>query len=884
MATLMLIDGNSLTYRAFHALPPDLATASGQVTNAVFGFTSMLINLVRDHQPDGIVVAFDRPEPTFRHERVDTYKANRTKAPDTLREQMGLVRQVLDVLRLPVTDLLGFEADDVIATLASTARDNGTDVLIVTGDRDSYQLVEDPHIKVVYNKRGVSDYALYDEAGILERTGVKPTDYVAYASLRGDPSDNLPGVAGVGEKTAAKLINKYGGIDGIYEHIDEQTPKLKENLAANEDQVRLNLEIMDLVRDAPVDIDLDAVMIRDPYDVDDVRQLFDFLEFRTLFDRLPTAFSVSGNGDIAGESDDSALQPVLSTRPVEDSISSLVSGAAEVAIAAGFDAGELSGIALVPTGDPTAEVTWVPIDDLEQLVPVLAADGVGIVAHHAKPLLRALLDRGQRVEGLRLDTALAAYLLDPAGTSYPLAELLPRFTEWRLPDGVAPPSGQLDFGESSISPSLVAAGEALAVAQLAPVLAAALEEDGVTALNQDIEVPLVGVLARMEHLGVGVDREGLERLNAEMTAEAEALALQIQEDAGEGFNVNSTKKLQEILFDKLGLTKGKKIKTGFSTDQATLEKLVGEHPIAEHLIRYREVEKLRSTYGESLLNEVADDGRIHATFNQTVARTGRLSSENPNLHNIPVRSEMGRVFRTAFVPAEGYEFLVADYNQIELRCIAHLAEDPGLIEAFTAGTDVHRAVAARVFGIEPDEVDYEQRSRAKMVSYGLAYGMEAYGLAQRLGIAVKEAAVILDAYFEGFPSVRAYMDATVTEARNRGYTETLFGRRRAIPELRSDNPRVRQAGERQAMNAGIQGLAADIFKVALVKLDQRLRAEEMRSRVVLQVHDEVILEVPPEEHAKAEAVVLDVMHGAFDLAVPLEVNLSFGATWADAKD
>ncbi len=877
----MLIDGNSLTYRAFHALPPDLATASGQVTNAVFGFTSMLINLVRDHQPDGIVVAFDRPEPTFRHDRVDTYKANRAKAPDTLREQMGLVRQVLEVLRLPVTDLLGFEADDIIATLATRARDEGTNVLIVTGDRDSYQLVEDPCIKVVYNKRGVSDYALYDEAGIVERTGVHPTSYVSYAALRGDPSDNLPGVAGVGEKTAAKLINKYGGIDGIYEHIDEQTPKLRENLAANEAQVRLNLEVMDLVRDAPVEIDLDAVMVREPYEIDEVRQLFDFLEFRTLFERLPSAFGEAGIG--AG-SDESALQPVLTEEQPEVVASRLAASTVAIAVAPGFDGTEISGLALVPSGDPTAAVAWVPIDEIDAIGGLLGPDGPGIVAHHAKPWLRLLLDRGHRVEGLRLDTALAAYLLDPAGSSYPLVDLVPRFTDWRLPDGVAPPTGQLDFGEASISPSMVAAGEALAVAQLAPVLADALEADGLTSLNDEIEVPLIGVLARMEHLGVGVDRAALQALNEEMTAEADALGIQIQEDAGEEFNVNSTKKLQEILFDKLGLTKGKKIKTGFSTDQATLEKLVGEHPIAEHLLRYREVEKLRSTYGESLLHSVADDGRIHATFNQTVARTGRLSSENPNLHNIPVRSEMGRVFRTAFVPAEGFEFLVADYNQIELRCIAHLANDPGLIEAFTAGTDVHRAVAARVFGIEPDAVDYEQRSRAKMVSYGLAYGMEAYGLAQRLGIAVKEAAVILDAYFEGFPSVRAYMDATVTEARNRGYTETLFGRRRAIPELRSDNPRVRQAGERQAMNAGIQGLAADIFKVALVKLDQRLRAEKMDSRVVLQVHDEVILEVPPSEHEQAKQVVLEVMHQAFDLAVPLEVNLSFGSTWADAKD
>ena len=388
----------------------------------------------------------------------------------------------------------------------------------------------------------------------------------------------------------------------------------------------------------------------------------------------------------------------------------------------------------------------------------------------------------------------------------------------------------------------------------------------------------------MDTLSLTINRAELQALNDEMTAEADTLAAQIQTDAGEEFNVNSTKKLREILFETLELTPQKKTKTGYSTDQATLEKLVGEHPIIEHLLRYREVEKLRSTYGQSLLASVGSDDRIHATFNQTVARTGRLSSENPNLHNIPVRTELGRSFRKAFVPGDGLQFLVADYNQIELRCIAHLAEDPGLIEAFTTGADVHRATAARVFGVEADEVDFEQRSKAKMVSYGLAYGMEAYGLGQRLGIPTREAQVILDAYFDGFPAVRDYMDATVTEARNRGYTETLFGRRRAIPELRSDNPRIRQAGERQAMNAGIQGLAADIFKVALVRLDQRLIDDSRRSRLVLQVHDEVILEVPDDEIGEVEATVLEEMQGAYELLVPLEVNLAVGDTWADAKD
>lgn len=896
MPTLMLVDGNSLTYRAFHALPPDLATASGQVTNAVFGFTSMLINLVRDHQPDGIAVTFDLPQPTFRHERTDTYKANREKAPDILREQMGIVRQVVETLNLPLIDLPGYEADDIIATLATKAAAKSIDVLIVTGDRDSYQLVEDPHIKVVYNKRGVSDYALYDEAGILERTGVKPSDYVEYAALRGDNSDNLPGIPGVGEKTAAKLVNKYGGIDGIYAHVDEQTPKLKQNLTENEHQARLNVELMVLVRDAPVGVEVDDLMDPEPYDVGETKKLFDFLEFRTLYERLEATFAIGSRYEGAGSAGvDSGDRSELSANVVDMDHarwSALLEAGRPVALAPGFDGDVLTGIAIVVDAD-AGDVGWAPFPDLPAPVAAMLAANVdmtveagarGFWTHDAKPLLRALISGATVGQSLMADTSLAAYLLDPGGRTYPLDELLVERTGFRMPTDDGPPAGQLDFGENAVSPAERAAIEALAIAHVAPSLIQQIVDEEVIDLFVNVEVPLVRVLARMEHAGVGIDREELETLNRDMTAEADMLSKQIQEDAGREFNVNSTKVLREVLFEDLELTPGKKTKTGYSTNQATLEKLSGEHPIIDHLLRYREVEKLRSTYGSALLAEADADDRIRATFNQTVARTGRLSSENPNLHNIPVRTEMGRSFRKAFVPRAGTEFLVADYNQIELRCIAHLAEDPGLIEAFTSGTDVHRAVAGRVFDVEPEDVSFEQRSKAKMVSYGLAYGMEAYGLGQRLGIKTSEAAMILESYFDGFPAVRAYMDATVTEARNKGYTETLFGRRRMIPELRSDRTNIRLAGERQAMNAGIQGLAADIFKVALVRLDLALDEAALDSRVVLQVHDEVILEVPPEEKEQATSVVVESLSNAFDLAVPLEINMSFGQTWADAKD
>ena len=504
--------------------------------------------------------------------------------------------------------------------------------------------------------------------------------------------------------------------------------------------------------------------------------------------------------------------------------------------------------------------------------------------HDAKVLLKALWEADLDIGGLRLDTILAAYLLDPAETNYRLTDLLQRYARLELPEDAGAPEGQLDLGgDESVPTALLAARAALATHVLAPKLLDALDAQGLRGLNDDIEVPLVRVLAKMEVVGVGVDVEVLTKLRDRLTAEADELRQAITDDAGHPFNVNSTKQMREVLFDELGLTPQKKTKTGYSTDAQTLEKMRGEHPIIEHILRYREVEKLRSTYGESLLHDVADDGRIHASFNQTVARTGRLSSENPNLHNIPVRSEMGKEFRQAFVPGDGYTLLVADYNQIELRCIAHLAEDPGLIEAFESGTDIHTETAARVFGVGLDEVASDQRAKAKMVSYGLAYGMEAYGLGQRLNIPTKEAAVILDAYFAAFPNVHAYMDRVVEEAREKGYTETLFGRRRQIPELSSSNVRIRQAGERQAMNAGIQGLAADIFKVALVQLDRALDEQGLATRVILQVHDEIICEVPADEVEVAGELVDKTMHDACELRVPLDVNLAFGDSWASAK-
>lgn len=881
--TLLVLDGHSLTYRAFFALPPEsMVTASGQVTNAVFGFASMLVNLLKDRRPDGIVVAFDRSEPTFRHEMEPKYKAQRESSPEILRQQIGIVKELLATLGIVVREVAGFEADDIIATVADRAVDSGFDVVIVTGDRDSYQLVRDPHVKVLYNKRGVSDYALYDEAGILDKTGVTPRQYPAYAALRGDPSDNLPGVPGVGEKTAAKLINQYGGLEGIFAHAAEQTPKLRASLEENEALALHNESLMTLRHDAPVDFDPDEVAITPNFD--DMQRLFDFLEFRAMGPRMREALS------LAGVSVDGPAREVASAIDVEiEIIGSAVEFEARVAdvdtvdVIAGWsgEAGhsDLLGLAVASGGWSS----WLPASLLDEPKVKQVLARLSFRSSDAKPLIRRLIETGIPIGELTLDTAIAGYLLEPGASDYSVERLLERMLGRHLAEGAAP-TGQLDLDGSGVSVEHLSGNRAAAVGELAEPLRDALSAQGMLSLYDGIENPLVGVLARMEAIGIGVDVERLRLIAKRLTEETESLSRSLQDLAGGPFNPNSPAQLGRILFDERGLTPPKKTKTGYSTDAATLEKLRDDWPeFIDSLLRYREIEKLRGTYGEGLLAEVASDGRIHATFNQTVARTGRLSSDRPNLHNIPVRTEEGRVFREAFVPAPGCEFLVADYNQIELRCIAHLANDPGLIDAFRSGRDVHRATAARVFGVSEDAVTYDQRSYAKMVSYGLAYGMEAYGLSQRLGVPVGEAAEILDSYFAAFPNVRAYMDRTVEDARQKGYTETIFGRRRPIPELSNSNFRLRQAGERQAMNAGIQGLAADIFKVALVRIDHELRRAELRSRIVLQVHDEVIVEVPINEKEQVGPLVIGIMENAAELDVPLAVNAAWGNTWAAAK-
>jgi len=866
--TLALIDGNSIAYRAFYALPEDLATKSGQVTNAVFGFTRMLIRLLKDFHPDGIAVAWDVSRQTFRTETYPEYKAQREKAPDHFRSQLPLIDEVLDSLQITQLRMEGYEADDLIATLTKNAVDGGWEVLIVTGDRDAFQLVGGP-VRVVYTRRGISDIVIADEAFVEERYGIRPDQYVEYAALRGDTSDNLPGVPGVGEKTASRLVADHGGLDAIYTAIADQTPKLRESLAAHRDQVFLNKDLMTLVDDLDIGVEIEDLHARE-WDRSVVKDLFDSLEFHSMWGDLEEALPSA-----AGASEVLEVESRLLTSPAE-----IASIAAASSLVTGLvtDGGEPFGL-VVATGP--GQSTIIPFDSAEPLLAALESGSASVVGHDLKELVRALLDLDHDVARLEMDTALAAYIINPSQRDYDLESLAERWLDIELesPDHDAE-AGTLPF---DTGPDLEREGRRIeAVRRLAEKMRAELVERDELELFDEFELPLVPVLARMEHVGIGVDRSYLEGMGNDLRKRLDVLDARVQELAGEPFNVNSTDQLRSILFDKLGLPVIKKTSTGKpSTDASVLKKM--EHPLVDALLEYRELEKLRSTYVDGYLPLVEADGRIHTRFNQMAATTGRLSSDRPNLQNIPVRSESGRTIRRAFVAGEGSEFLVADYSQIELRVLAHMSGDPFLLEAFRVGSDIHTATAARVWGLTEDQVTREQRNTAKMINFGLLYGMEAFGLADRLGISREEARAHIDAYFAQFVQVKEFMSSVVTLARNQGYTTTLFGRRRYLPELKSDNFRIRQMGERMALNAPVQGTSADIIKKAMIELDRGLREGGYESCLILQIHDELILECPDDEMSSAEKLVVETMEGVVALDVPLVVDVGSGSDLASVK-
>ena len=880
MPTLALLDGHSLAYRAFYALPPDLATRSGQVTNAVYGFTSMLIRLLGDHSPEGLVVAWDVGRSTFRTEAYPDYKAQRASAPDEFRSQLPLIGEVLEAMGVAQVRREGYEADDVIASLVRRVGEEGWNVLVVSGDRDCFQLVG-PRVRVVYTRRGITDTVMVDADWVEQKYGIRPDQYLDYAALRGDNSDNLPGVPGVGEKTASRLVSTFGNLEGVFERLDDHPPRLRQNLAEHRERVFRNRSLMALVDDLELELDSRRLMRTVP-DRSATREIFDRLEFATLWTRLM-------------EMDDGVSEPSEAPIEVEVRVLRTPEEAARIAdlsalvIEPIYDGGELAGLAAVAddgarSGEGEVEVFVAPIGLLEHLAPALADPAAPVSVYESKELYRILYERGCTLEGLVFDPVLAGYIIDPAARSDSLEDLASRYLGVKLVstgvDNGESEQGMLDFGGG---PDLEAAGcRAAAVGRLRPAMEAELEQRDQLDLFREMELPLAPVLARMEMAGISVDRAYLEGMGDDFRRELAELESEIHELAGETFNINSALQLRRVLFDRLQLPVLKKTPKGApSTDASVLAKLEDDHPVVARLLRYREIEKLRSTYVDGYLPLVAPDGRIHAHFNQTGAATGRLSSDHPNLQNIPVRSETGRMIRRAFVAPEGRVFIVADYSQIELRILAHLSKDPGLMEAFEAGEDIHTATAARVFGFTSDLVTPDLRRRAKAINFGLLYGMEAFGLADRLKISRGEAREHMDTYFRQFPLVRDYMQSVVAEARRTGYTTTLFGRRRYLPELASDNVRIRQMGERMALNAPVQGSAADVIKMAMIELAPRL--EDRPAEILLQVHDELVLEARREEAEEVARLVKEVMEGVGDLDVPLTVDIATGFDLASVK-
>mgnify|MGYP003715600695 FL=1 len=888
---LLLLDGHSLAYRAFFALPVEnFSTTTGQHTNAVYGFTSMLINVLRDEQPTHVAVAFDVSRQTFRMQEYSEYKAKRNKTPGEFSSQLPLIEEVLDALNIPFLKKDGFEADDIIATLVTQAlAEPEMEVLILTGDRDSLQLVTD-RSTVLYPMRGVSDLARMTPEAVEAKYAVPPHQYPELAAIVGETSDNLPGVPGVGQGFAAKWLKTYGDLDGVIDNADKITGKKGEALREHLGDVMRNRRLNALVRDLDLELHPRDLALR-PWDRQAVHTLFDGLEFRVLRDRLFE--TLSSEEDVVDDSGFELAGTRLGADEVGPWLAEHASGdaATGVAVQGAWRAGtgEVWSLALAAADGTAAwfdaaEVT--PADDAA-VAAWLADAARPKVLHDAKGPMLALAARGWPLAGLQSDTAIAAYLVRPDQRSYDLADLTLRYLKRELKQGEAD-DGQLsldtlgDEGDSAAADTAML--HARAVLDLAEALDSAVEEHGGTELMADIELPLVHLLARMETLGIAVDSEHLESLEQHFSAEVRAAAEEAYAVIGKEINLGSPKQLQVVLFDELDMPKTKRTKTGYTTDADALQALYvkTEHPFLLHLLRHRDVIRLRQTI-EGLLKTVAPDGRIHTTFNQTIAATGRLSSTDPNLQNIPIRTEEGRRIREAFVVGEGYESLMtADYSQIEMRIMAHLSEDALLIEAFRSGQDFHSITAARVFDVAAEDVSTEQRAKIKAMNYGLAYGLSAFGLGQQLGIEPSEARGLMDEYFETFGGVRDYLGGVVDEARRTGFTETLRGRRRYLPDLTSDNRQRREMAERMALNAPIQGSAADLIKVAMLDLEEGIATAGLRSRMLLQVHDELVLEVAAGEREQLEQLVRQHMGAAADLLVPLDVSVGTGRSWHEA--
>ena len=879
------MDGHSLAYRAFHALPVEnFATTTGQPTNAVYGFTSMLINLLRDEQPTHLAVAFDVSRQTFRAEQFPEYKANRSATPAEFKGQVSLIHEVLDALGVVSVELDGYEADDVIATLARRAAAAGYEVLIISGDRDAVQLV-DEDTTLLYPRKGVSDLARMTPEAVADKYGVPPAQYPELAALTGETSDNLPGVPGVGPGFAAKWLRQFGSLDALLERAEEVSGKKGQSLREHVEQVRTNRRLNALVDDLSLAVELDQ-MAREEIDRDRVHEVFDALEFRVLRERL---FDYLG-ADVAqpqrgAEVDVEQIAPGDLDRWLRQHAEP-TAGRTGLAVDGtwGGGTGHVAAVALAGGDGSTAylDLDEAPEEDAEALRRWLADPAAEKAMNDAKGPQLAFRARGWPVAGLTSDTALAAYLVLPGQRGFDLVDLAARFLQRDLGE-VESSAGQLDLGlgEGSSRPLAEAAR---AVLDLADVLDARLAETGTAGLLTGLELPLQQVLVDMEVAGIAVDVAGLQELEQAFADRMAAAESEAHSLAGHAFNLGSPKQLQVVLFEERGLPKTKRIKTGYTTDADALASLSAQtgDPLLQSLLQWRDAARLKQVVA-GLLPLVDAQDRIHTTFQQTVAATGRLSSADPNLQNIPIRTAEGRRIRGCFVAGPAYEtLLTADYSQIEMRIMAHLSADEGLIDAFRTGEDLHTTVASRVFEVPAEQVDAEKRRRIKAMSYGLAYGLSAYGLSQQLGIEVDEARGLMDEYFARFGGVRDYLGEVVDRARATGYTETMMGRRRYLPDLSSDVRQRREMAERMALNAPIQGSAADLMKVAMIDADRALREQELHSRLLLQVHDELVVEVSPGEAEQVAALLRDSMGAAAQLSVPLEVSIGVGRTWEAA--
>ncbi len=893
-ARLLLIDGHSVAYRAFFALPVEnFATSSGQHTNGVFGFTSMLINVLRDEQPTHVAVAFDRSRITFRTELYTEYKAQRSASPDEFKGQVNLIKEVLDALSVPWLDLAGYEADDIIATWATRAvtEDGIDEVLICTGDRDALQLVSD-RVTVLYPRKGVSDLARMTPAAVEEKYGVSPQRYPELAALVGESSDNLPGVPGVGPKTAAKWLAAHDGLDNVVAHAPSIKGKVGEKLRDHLDDVIRNRQVNALVRDLDLDL-VPADMARQPWDREKVHTLFDALEFRVLRDRLLETQSESAEPEGGFEVEGETLTGADVVRWLGEHTSGARTGL-DVTGHWGSGTGDITAFSFAAEDGSAA---WLDVAELDAEADQVLADWLADAdhpkaLHEAKGPLLAAWARGWDIHGISADTQLAAYLVRPDQRTFDLADLTARYLKRELrieaPPVEAQPALQdaFDFGDEQTDDVVQQAAmvRARAVIDLAAALDTEVAERGGTSLHHDVELPLERTLARMEQIGIAIDTDLLAELESDFDRQVSDAAEAAYAVLGKQINLGSPKQLQGVLFDDLAMPKTRRTKSGWTTDADALQSLFEktEHPFLAHLLAHRDAIRLRQTV-EGLLKAVASDGRIHTTYGQTVAATGRLSSTDPNLQNIPIRTEAGRRIREAFVVGAGFSSLMsADYSQIEMRIMAHASGEEALIEAFRTGEDFHTITASRVFQVAHDEVDQAQRAKIKAMNYGLAYGLSAYGLSQQLRISTGEAKELMEEYFERFGGVRDYLQDVVAQARRDGWTQTILGRRRYLPDLTSSNRQRREMAERMALNAPIQGSAADIIKIAMLDVERALTEAGLSSRMLLQVHDELVLEVAPGEQELVAELVRARMGGAVELEVPLDVSIGNGENWHDA--